>query len=432
MFIFVFLLLFFVIIIIIIIIISTIVIVVIIVVIVVIIIMSLKNKITLAALAGIAAVASIAVYHYIKSDKKKKKQSDRVLNLPLIDFTKFFNREKDPDAYHRECMNVAEALHKYGVCVVKDPRVSEEMNNTFLDMMERYFEGSDGVRDARPEYSYQVGVTPENIEKPRNHCTRMGSLGPDDQPLSPCPPEFDPKWRFFWRIGPQPKKTNFPSLNADAVIPPEIPEWKDVMDMWGWKMLDAIFTFAEMAAVGFNLPADSFTSRMLEGPHLLAPTGSNYNKFGQEGRVLAGYHYDLNFLTIHGKSRFPGLNIWTREGQRTGVSIPDGCLLIQAGKQIEYLTGGHVLAGFHEVIVSSNTKKIIEEHKANGKSLWRVSSTLFGHLQSDQILEPLGHFKTPQSIEKFPAKYTGDQVRDELISISLDRGEGEVPTTVKN
>lgn len=31
------------------------------------------------------------------------------------------------------------------------------------------------------------------------------------------------------------------------------------------------------------------------------------------------------------------------------VSVPDGCLLVQAGKQLERLTGGHVLAGFHEV-----------------------------------------------------------------------------------
>lgn len=31
------------------------------------------------------------------------------------------------------------------------------------------------------------------------------------------------------------------------------------------------------------------------------------------------------------------------------MSVPDGCLLVQAGKQLERLTGGHVLAGFHEV-----------------------------------------------------------------------------------
>lgn len=31
----------------------------------------------------------------------------------------------------------------------------------------------------------------------------------------------------------------------------------------------------------------------------------------------------------------------------------DGCLLLQAGKQMEWLTGGHVKAGMHEVINAS-------------------------------------------------------------------------------
>ena len=34
---------------------------------------------------------------------------------------------------------------------------SEKDNETFLSMMERYFALSDGVRDARPEYQYQIG-----------------------------------------------------------------------------------------------------------------------------------------------------------------------------------------------------------------------------------------------------------------------------------
>lgn len=63
----------------------------------------------------------------------------------------------------------------------------------------------------------------------------------------------------------------------------------------------------------------------------------------------AGYHYDLNFLTIHGKSRFPGLFVWLRDGRRVAVQIPAGCLFIQAGKQLEWLTGGYVKAGMHEV-----------------------------------------------------------------------------------
>lgn len=94
-------------------------------------------------------------------------------------------------------------------------------------------------------------------------------------------------------------------------------------------MISAVFTLAEMAAVGFHMPADAFTKRMEFGPHLLAPTGSNFNKYNKVGTVLAGFHYDLNFLTIHGKSRFPGLFVWTRDGTKTPVSVPDGCLLVQ-------------------------------------------------------------------------------------------------------
>jgi isopenicillin N synthase-like dioxygenase len=72
---------------------------------------------------------------------------------------------------------------------------------------------------------------------------------------------------------------------------------------------------------------------------------------------------DLNFMTIHGKSRFPGLYVWTREGVKMPVKMPEGCLLIQAGKQFEWLTGGHVLAGFHEVVVSPATLEAVAKAK---------------------------------------------------------------------
>lgn len=74
-----------------------------------------------------------------------------------------------------------------------------------------------------------------------------------------------------------------------------------------------------------------------QGPHLLAPTGSDLGRHGEEGTVFAAYHYDINFLTIHYKSKFPGLFIWLRNGERVEVNVPDGCLLIQAGKQVLYI-----------------------------------------------------------------------------------------------
>jgi isopenicillin N synthase-like dioxygenase len=186
-------------------------------------------------------------------------------------------------------------------------------------------------------------------------------------------------------------------------------------------MLNALYSLAEMAAVGFNLDPLIFVNIMTGAPHLLAPTGSDFNKYGALGTVLAGYHYDLNFLTIHGKSRFPGLSVWDREGKKLSVAIPDGCLLVQAGKQIEYVTGGHVLAGFHEVVVTEGTVKTINDKKAKGESLWRVSSTLFGHLKSDFVLTPLPPFNTASACEKYPPKYVGEQVSDELKAINLDQ-----------
>jgi len=69
---------------------------------------------------------------------------------------------------------------------------------------------------------------------------------------------------------------------------------------------------------------------MRGGNHLLAPTGSDLERY-KLGTAFAGFHYDLNFLTIHGKSRFPGLSCWTTQGEKFPVVVPDGCLLLQAG-----------------------------------------------------------------------------------------------------
>jgi isopenicillin N synthase-like dioxygenase len=167
------------------------------------------------------------------------------------------------------------------------------------------------------------------------------------------------------------------------------------------------------------------------GAHLLAPTGSDFVKYGAEGTVLAGYHYDLNFLTVHGKARFPGLFVWTRDGRRLGVAIPEGCLLVQAAKQFEHLTAGHVLAGFHEVVVSKPTVAAIEAARAAGRSLWRASSTLFAHIASDEVLEPLGAFAALPAAAAYPRMLCGDHVNAELAAINLGEGsdgaEGDAP-----
>ncbi|RKP09880.1 hypothetical protein THASP1DRAFT_28339 [Thamnocephalis sphaerospora] len=347
-------------------------------------------------------------------------------DLPVIDLSVYF-QDPTSDAAVAECRKAAEALREYGALVVRDPRVTEQDNQCFLDMVEDYFGQPEEqkLKDVRPELGYQVGATPGLKEAPKcgtdAHCQKIIARMPEEcrpQPINGP----DPKWRFFWRIGEQPESSQFPQLNADPVVPEGFPTWETTMNNWGGHMHRAVLAVAELAAVGFGLPADAFTSLAKGGAHLLAPTATDLSVHNKAGTVLAGFHYDFNLLTIHGKSRFPGLFIWPRNGsKKMAVRVPDGCLLVQAGREMEWLTGGVVEAGYHEVIVSEATVKAIEHAKETrpDRPLWRISSTFFLHIASDSLLRPLLASNDPQVASQYPEMLTGHYVQRELAGISL-------------
>ncbi|WCJ18974.1 2-oxoglutarate (2OG) and Fe(II)-dependent oxygenase superfamily protein [Euphorbia peplus] len=360
------------------------------------------------------------------------------MDIPVIDLTRYLEisgeLSSDPLQFGpwltELCQEVSRILRDTGALVVKDPRCTAHDNDRFIDMMEKYFEKPPDFKrlQERPQLHYQVGVTPEGVEVPRSLVDegiqeKLKAMPKEFQPSAPKGP--DPKWRYMWRVGPRPSNTHFKELNSEPVIPEGFPEWKDTMDSWGQKMISAMEAVAEMAAIGFGLPKDAFTSLMKQGPHLLAPTGSDLCRYGQEGTVFAGYHYDLNFLTIHGRSRFPGLNIWLRDGQKVEVKVPLGCLLIQTGKQIEWLTAGDCIAGMHEVVVTKRTTDAIRLASEQNRSLWRVSSTLFAHIASDAVLKPLGHFAESPLATKYPPVLAGEFVEQELAVINLKGTNGE-------
>ena len=344
--------------------------------------------------------------------------------VTVVDVSSFL---ADPPSSEAQlaCTTLAESLKATGIVLLRDARVSQSDQSAFLDMMEDYFAQPEELKlpDVRKDLSYQVGATPSMIEIPickaDAECVEQIEKMPEkDKPLPITGP--DPKWRFFWRIGERPSEGGFEDLNAAPVVPKHFPQWRTTMDRWGNLMLASVTTCAEMAAVGFGLPQDAISSLMSQGPHLLAPTGSDLG--GQHraaGTILAGFHNDLNLLTIHGKSRYPGLHVWLRDGTKMRVAIPDGCLLVQAGMQMERLTGGAVHAGMHEVIVLPETVAAAERQQAAGRPPWRISSTLFGHVASAQVLRPLGAFATEESLRRYPPMTAGEQVMSVLKKINL-------------
>ena len=322
------------------------------------------------------------------------------------------------------CEAVARSLRTTGIVILRDARVTEAQNNGFLDMMEDYFDQPSEIKmpDCHPELHYQVGATPSFVEVPicktdAECIERIASLNKENRPTPITGP--DPKWRFFWRIGERPTEGGFEDLNAAPVVPKAFPQWEATMNGWGGQMLSSVTTCAHMAAIGFGLPPNAFTSLMEMGPHLLAPTGSDLAKHDALDSTLAGWHNDLNLLTIHGKSRYPGLNAWLRDGTKISVKVPDGCLLVQAGLQLEHLTAGEVQAGMHEVVVNEHTLRARDAWREKGRPTWRISSTLFAHVASAQTLEPLGSFADLPAAAKYPPTTAGEQVMDILKKIAL-------------
>lgn len=109
--------------------------------------------------------------------------------------------------------------------------------------------------------------------------------------------------------------------------------------------------------------------------------------------------------------------------------IPDGCLLMQAGIMFEWITGGYVLAGFHEVIYTQATKETVDrlkreaEEKGQSRILWRVSSTLFAHLRYDVDLSPLPELERYYDKKEASNKYykctSFEKLIEELKAINL-------------
>lgn len=341
-------------------------------------------------------------------------------SIPLVDISTYLTKNQPDDS----CDAISRSLQAYGAVLIHDPRVQPHHSNSFLDMMERYFSQPDEIKaaDARPTLFYQVGATPSGIERPRDNTAIAELLQPSQKPLSDLIVRpRDPKWRFFWRCGDRPVKTDFPELNAPQVIPAAFQsEWASTMDAWGSSLLSTLFTIAEMLAIGLNFPIDALRAKMLYGPHLLAPTGSDMSACSKKvGDTIAGYHYDINMLTIHGPSRYPGLYVWTNKGKRIPVVVPEGCLLVQSGIQLEYLTAGLIRKGMHEVVVSEETCAAASDARERNACMWRVSSTLFGHVRSDTSLDPLGQLGERQGAQNYRGLRAGEQIAKELHAIGL-------------
>lgn len=134
-------------------------------------------------------------------------------------------------------------------------------------------------------------------------------------------------------MGINPPKTDFPSLEMQNVTPQAFAKtWEKDMEEWGNQIKSSVEGVTRMLSDGLGVGSETLLEAGKFGPHLLAPTATDLDKYGKEGEsefefsryygkiffsrwftnassilvlVFAGFHTDLNFITIHGNSRYP-------------------------------------------------------------------------------------------------------------------------------
>ena len=81
---------------------------------------------------------------------------------------------------------MVEHLHKFGVVIVRDADVQQKVNQKFTDMLEKYFSKPTSTKmlDVHPELFYEVGTTPNFVEKARGRCKEISEFEKDHKPTT--------------------------------------------------------------------------------------------------------------------------------------------------------------------------------------------------------------------------------------------------------
>lgn len=59
---------------------------------------------------------------------------ESLTEVPIIDVRAYL--DKDSETWEEQCKLVAQSLHQFGILIWRDPRVKEEDNEEYIDLME--------------------------------------------------------------------------------------------------------------------------------------------------------------------------------------------------------------------------------------------------------------------------------------------------------
>ena len=311
------------------------------------------------------------------------------------------------------CAAVADSLERTGLIILRSEHSDPALREAMQIGTARFFASPVEVKRQTVTQNFQGGWTPPYTETPVDQRGFVIGLDADQMPYWENQTDDD-KERVMFGIGWRPAHTRFPGLTPPTRIMVGHEEWCRTMNKWGKNMLSDTDMLLGALATHYNLPAKAFSTK--GGAHYVAPTGTRLSKF-YVGKVVVRLHPDMGLLTGHEKSMAyfsksgriapcGGLIVWTKDGRKVRVVVPEGCRLFQAGMQLEYVTGGRIKAGMHQVVVPPEAQVLIDEANTNGEDVWRITATLFPHYLGDKKIKVLKPFRVKG--KKYPTILAGE------------------------
>jgi isopenicillin N synthase-like dioxygenase len=284
--------------------------------------------------------------------------------------------------------------------------VSHKYNNEYRELMNKYYSQPIDVKiqDTRTDLSYQSGYLPfYSVKQP--YSTIYSHSNSNTNLPQPCSSNINYEG-YSTRISNfniYNKNDKYQSVKSDDITPNN-ENWIKYAIPYENEMFRTINKIAYICAQEFNLPSSFFPNRMLNGPTTLASI--RYHAIDKkQNDVIKGFDCELSLLTAFGSSSYGGLNVWTRDGNKISIKIPDGCLLIQAGKQLEYLTGGYIYSGFNEIVVSDD---------AMYKSNYNVIPIMYAHINNKCTLNVIDKFNNTKIKTEYPSINKGLWFQQEI------------------
>jgi len=281
----------------------------------------------------------------------------------------------EEDLRSDECSTrIQQAFEEIGFVLIKTGYVTSLLPRTYHEFKQVFnLPVEVKAKYARPDLGHQRGWTPPFSEMGLA-CRKMGR---DGKGLA------DSKENWF--MGPDLRRIDpnilarYPFAFAENVWPSEAPGFKSVMQQlyatlqaYGMKVL-------ELLQPGYRSP-EYWRDLVTDAPTVLRAIHYPPVSAEEVGNIVWGcMHTDINLVTVLPASTKPGL--WIR--RRDGVWIPgntpeaEGCIFVQVGDMLDYLTGGRFMSAAHEV-------RAPEAPTTEG----RLSAALFIHARPNAVFDP--------------------------------------------